>query len=215
MRALLAFFIIIGLADCVATNATNALPPAAGDWLEAAVRLEAAGGHGSGIVVGPNLILTAKHVAAHADDMTATFYDGEQRAVRRVWSDDTQDIALVAFDGEPYGTIMSVSCALPKWGERFWWIGQPAILEWMIRSGYIASPEPDKPTDTPEPTILVVAQFVGGDSGSGIISLDGQIIGVVTAAMGNGSQLGGISAVSTVCGKLHEQSAAIHFAGVE
>ena len=220
MRFWLAALVAVALAACVSVNA---LPRQAGTWLEAAVRLQGEAGHGSGIVVGPNLILTARHVSAHDETMNAVFYDGTTRKITVIWEDEAQDIALLSFDGPAHGTALPVSCAPVSWGQTFWWIGQPNVAEWIMRSGYVALVEPEKMVEVPSPTVLVVGEFVGGDSGSGLISEDGSVIGVATVSMTDilgGSpfapdrtrtMIGGMSPTATVCGALRAQTAAIRF----
>lgn len=113
--------------------------------IAATVILETSDGHGSGVVVGPGLILTARHVAEEGQkqEMRARWANGEIEPVDVVWLSADHDIALMRFPAraKSYATA-PIACAAPVAGEPVTAVGNPLVLEFAVSSGHVASSSP-------------------------------------------------------------------------
>lgn len=178
MRIWLAAFLAVALAACA-----SLVPDDYDDMLEAAVIIEDGAGHGSGTVIWPNLVLTAGHIP-DSPDMQVRFHDGETHHLDLVWRSSEMDVAIWAFSGllRPY---MPIDCSPMEVGEAFSWIGNPSIVRFNLMRGFVSSMAPleYENTDWLKYMLVVSAMFNPGDSGSGIFDSDGEIRGIVTAAV--------------------------------
>ena len=66
--------------------------------IQGVVHLQTAGWQGSGFVVGPRLIVTARHVVEGVNDFTITTHDDHQLKATRAISDKAHDVAFIWID---------------------------------------------------------------------------------------------------------------------
>ena len=131
-----------------------------------AVRLDFTGGVCSGTVVGPQVILSAKHCFAH----NALIAVNGEPAKMLAYSNSGEDHILVKVDRKfrrwaRFGLSM-------RQGDHISWTGNPNGMENIYREGVVSRIEEDE--------ILVQAPVFGGDSGSGVFDETGRVVGVVT-----------------------------------
>lgn len=206
MRVWLAAFLAVALAACV-----SLVPDDYDRMLGSAVIMEGGGGHGSGTVIWPNLVLTAGHIP-DVPGMQVRFHDGDTRKAMVVWRSTDMDMALWSFDGEPMA-YMPIDCSPLEIGEPFSWIGNPAIVRFNLMRGFVSSLVPvEYDYEWIRLMVVVSALFNPGDSGSGIFDDDGEIRGIVTGAVisrinGSSSQSGNglVLPASAFCPELKEQ----------
>lgn len=178
MRIWLAALLAVALAACA-----SLVPDDYDDMLEAAVIIEDGAGHGSGTVIWPNLVLTAGHIP-DSPAMQVRFHDGDIRKATLVWRSTDMDVAVWSFDGAPMA-YMPIDCSPLVVGDTFSWIGNPSIARFNLMRGFVSSLAPleYENTDWLKYMLVVSAMFNPGDSGSGIFDNDGEIRGIVTAAV--------------------------------
>ena len=136
---------------------------------DVALRLEfQGGGICSGTAVSRDVILSAEHC----------FESGRLVAI------NGRPVAALKMvkDGKDH-VLVRVNTRFRKWarigrspatGDRLRWIGKPAGLENIYREGYVARAQTD--------AILVDAHGFAGDSGSGLMDRNGNVVAVLTGA---------------------------------
>ena len=118
--------------------------------------------HGSGVVVGQGLILTAGHVSRGRETFIA-FRDGEivaGKEVKMALEGPAPDLALVY---APTGDreAVSVRCTPVAVGEPLYTVGHPVVSRWTVIWGKVAP----------------------GSSGGPVFDSDGNLVGVATALL--------------------------------
>jgi S1-C subfamily serine protease len=81
-------------------------------------------GHGSGAIVGPDCVLTAKHVSVHMPMVVKTA-DGETFNIVKVVEDPDSDLSLVYIDGVFDETPLKLDPTPLKVGDKITLIGCP------------------------------------------------------------------------------------------
>lgn len=144
---------------------------------DAAVRIETPKGHGSGVVIAPGLVLTAKHVVEKAESVRV----GEHGA-RVLWmSGKGGDIALLAADTAGRRPA-EINCSAPVQGDEVVIHGNPLILRDIATHGKIASSAPQQVEELAD-MVVVDATINPGNSGGGVFGKDGRLVGIVDAVM--------------------------------
>jgi S1-C subfamily serine protease len=135
------------------------------------------------------LWLTAEHVVAGCD--LVGLETGEHRAERvdRVVASQVSDAALIA-DGLPSRDILTLSTAVPQWGEDGYHMGFPAGEPAVVHSRFIGQAQAVRAGGTMQP-ILAWAELerapsfdhaLGGISGGPTLDASGRVIGINSAA---------------------------------
>ncbi|MFI6071745.1 S1C family serine protease [Actinoplanes sp. NPDC051343] len=149
---------------------------------------------GTGIVItSDGVILTNNHVVAGATAITVTDI-GNQKTYRAavVGYDRTQDIAVLKLDGASGLTTATLSSTPAKAGQQIVAIGNaggtggtPSAVGGVISAlnqSITASDESSGASEQLTGLIEVSADIEAGDSGGPLLSTDGQVLGVDTAA---------------------------------
>jgi S1-C subfamily serine protease len=141
-------------------------------------------GGGTGFVVGPNLILTAKHVVLDEatgkfrTDLKATDTHGDSYDTVVVWASEDKDLALVRAALPADMVPLPISCTAPNVGDRVISLGHPLLaIKWGFAFGYISSAFPVDGLVALDITILP------GDSGGPVFNAQGQVIGINDAIL--------------------------------
>ena len=146
------------------------------------VELDGGTASGSGFFVDSHgLILTNRHVIQGGRNIKATLKDGRCFAVGVVAVHERYDLALVRLQGlSGEVSALSFSYIEPQVGEDIIMIGHPQGMDWTLTAGKISQIrgsdiEPNRDvyvqTDTPSNP---------GNSGGPLLSLRGQVVGVLT-----------------------------------
>ena len=157
------------------------------DPIDSVVLVYNDGGHGSGVIVAPNAVLTAKHVAVH-DNLTVRANDGTEYAVTEVVLDTNSDAALLLIDGTFSEPALEVSCLIPSVGASIMCIGTPyeVILQNCVLHGRIVKTGVD--AEDGENDLLILDAHIGPGCSGGPVVYRGKVVGIVTISIG---QLGG------------------------
>lgn len=138
-------------------------------------------GHGSGVVIGHNLIATAKHVVDGKDSLKITFASGAKAVGHVLWT-GKGEIDLAVLDA-PTGDVAPaiVDCRKVHRGDRVFTHGHPMQLHSVTTWGHIASDAiVDKAT---QDGVLMDLTVLPGNSGGGVWGLDGRLVGFADAVL--------------------------------
>ncbi len=138
---------------------------------------------GSGVLVGPGLVLTSAHVVAGAQDIRVV-RDGSYTTAEIVGFDPDMDLAYLAADGL-IGTPLRVSSDGVEAGDAgvAYVVRNGAVVEVPVvvrRSVNIRTEDVYLEGETVRPGFELVAEIEPGDSGGAIV-IDGRVVGVVWA----------------------------------
>lgn len=151
-------------------------------------------GFGSGFFVSRGgELLTNHHVIEGASSAKIRTFDGRTYPLRVILADDPDsDLArLVAFmDGPvPY---LKLAGHTPQVGDRVLVIGSPMGLDETVTDGIVSAvpAEREGQSDLEPATLQVTAAISEGSSGGPVVDSNGAVIGVATAYMSEGENLG-------------------------
>ncbi len=140
---------------------------------DATVIVATSAGHGAGVLIAPNRVLTARHIVA-MDEAEIIFEPGVQTTGVVTWRSELADLAIIEI--EPIaGSPVDIDCTPPLAGMAVVIMGHSARSRpWLLRHGYVASGDiADNGTATLDlPTRP-------GDSGAGVFAPDGRIVGII------------------------------------
>ena len=179
-----------------------ATPPAG----EPTVKVVLENGHGSGVYIGNNLILTAAHVVDGAKDGKVKIKTEGGNILPGVvlWTSKERDIALIRVTGTFGLRAASLSCTTPKAGDMISARGSPGPIEFFTAWGHIAGTVRSfGPWLEVSPTDMTI---VMGMSGGPAFNARGEVVGLAVGGMvvpmGSSASLTGVGFVvpgSTIC----------------
>lgn len=162
----------ISLAGCASVPSNNV-----NDLHRATVLVKHQDGHGSGLIVGQDRILTAHHVT-EGDGLKVSFFKGPSLDGRVVWGDAERDLALLDVDVPEGYPITSLSCERPVSGQHVMTVGHPIQSEWVLVGGYLPNSE------------VVADQYMSlgfpislGTAGGPVFDDSGEVIGMILAIL--------------------------------
>src|SRR3954468_1035791 len=144
---------------------------------------------GSGFFVAPDRIITNRHVIERSNRVEVHLLDGKKFTVRGVLAVDGEgDLALLQVDLPKTVTAAALPIvkAIPQEGETVVVIGNPYGLEGSVSNGIVSAvreiPGYGK-------IIQITAAISPGSSGSPVVNMLGQAIGVATLQAAEGQSL--------------------------
>lgn len=145
------------------------------------VKLSFAQGHGSGVHIGNQLILTAAHVAAGQKAIAVKTSDGQSADAEVLWVSKEYDVALVRLSRPLKMASSPLSCADPQAGLPVTALGNPGPDEFVIMRGHVAASGAER---FEIKSMMVLDMTVGpGMSGGPVFDADGNVVGIVNALM--------------------------------
>lgn len=182
MRSTLASLVIIaavglltGCSDDTLAAGTPVTPP-----LRSIVVVKNSIGHGTGMIIGPGLVLTAYHVVRGKGRPDVRFLNGHSNTGKVIWSEPERDLALVTVDIPQGHPAAGLDCADPIPGQHVVAVGHPKRSEWISASGHL-------PQTSNEHRLYTSLGFrvSRGVSGGPVFNDDGEVIGIVLAILAN------------------------------
>lgn len=143
---------------------------------------------GSGFFVDSNHVITDWHVIEDASRLEVRTADGKTHAVTRIdGGGETSDLALLELGSPVAGTkALTVVNTVPEPGERVVVVGSPYGLDATVSDGIVSSvrnlPGLGK-------VIQISAPISRGSSGSPVVNMKGEVVGVAQAIHGDGQNL--------------------------
>lgn len=150
-------------------------------------------GHGSGVVVAPEQVVTNCHVVQEAAAIRVSTAQGEFAGV---WTRQLADLDLCLLSvanlkASPVKLRPSTSLVV---GESAFSVGNPLGFGLAVGSGLVAMAQ-SKTTPT---ALIATAPVSPGSSGGGLFDRQGQLLGITTAILGTGQNLNHVVAADGV-----------------
>ena len=147
-------------------------------------------GEGSGVIVSPNgYILTNNHVVDHATDVTVIMPDKQEYKARVVGTDPKTDIAVLKVDAGGLEPITIGNSDRVDVGDYVLAVGNPFGVGKTVTLGIVsATGRANLGIEDYEDFIQTDAAINPGNSGGALVNDRGELIGINTAILNNGSQ---------------------------
>jgi|TARA_E500000178_G_scaffold337452_1_gene376653 serine protease DegS len=142
---------------------------------------------GSGVIMkADGIILTNHHVIADADKILTMLYDGRTAPVKLVGSDPDTDLAVLKIDLDNLQPISIGKSESAEVGDVVLAIGNPHGIGQTVTQGIIsATGRAGLGLNTFENFLQTDAGISVGNSGGALVDLDGNLLGINTASIGN------------------------------
>ena len=143
---------------------------------------------GSGFFVGPDRIITNRHVIERSARVDVHLLDGKKLPVRGVLAVDGEgDLALLQVDvPKPSVAPLPIVSNVPQEGESIVVVGNPFGLEGSVSNGIVSAVREIAGYGR---IIQITAPISPGSSGSPVVNMAGQVIGVATLQAAEGQSL--------------------------
>ncbi len=161
-------------------------------------------GSGTGFFVSADgLLVTNHHVIDSAYQVEAVPAEGPAYGVRGIVAkDEVNDLAVLRLDAGRSQPLPLAADAVPDPGERVVVLGGPLGLAGSLSEGIVAAirdpSEVEQRQSGRSPLLQITAAISPGSSGSPVMKLDGEVIGVVVSQFGIGQNLNFAVPVSAV-----------------
>jgi tetratricopeptide (TPR) repeat protein len=143
---------------------------------------------GSGFFISPDRIITNRHVIERSSRADVHLMDGRRLPVRGVLAVDGEgDLALLQVDiPKPAVSPLPVVSAVPQEGESIVVVGNPFGLEGSVSNGIVSAVREIPGYGR---IIQITAPISPGSSGSPVVNMGGQVIGIATLQAAEGQSL--------------------------
>jgi serine protease Do len=147
-------------------------------------------GLGSGVIVSPNgYILTNNHVVDGATDVTVTLSDKRDFKAKVIGSDAKTDIAVLRVDAAGLPSIVIGDSSKVQVGDYALAVGNPFGVGKTVTMGIVsAMGRTNLGIEDYEDFIQTDAPINPGNSGGALVNDRGELIGINTAILANGSE---------------------------
>jgi len=147
---------------------------------------------GSGFIISPDgYILTNNHVVGGADEVTVKTVEGREYSAQIVGTDSESDVALLKIDAEGLDYLELADSDAIQVGEWVLAIGNPFGLGHTVTAGIVsAKGRSNIGIANYEDFIQTDAAINPGNSGGPLVSLNGKVVGINTAIIGPGGNIG-------------------------
>lgn len=179
-----ALALVIGLGPTLMSARPLSYEQRLGATVRVLVFAENAKGRGTGVLVAPDVVLTAKHVVEEADSISIQTRDGNSYWPRRVWTSPSHDTALIFLVRPTSEPVARIKCQSMSIGETYASSGHPLFQLW----GYypLTITGGDTYTDANVPTLGIIdgqGMFMMGISGGPVWDNWGHVVGTVHTMM--------------------------------
>ncbi len=188
-------FLIVASAGSLTVSAQDFLPELVRRIKPSAVAIEtfdakgATLSRGSGFFISGNRVITNRHVIEKSNRVEVHLMDGKKFTARGVLAIDGEgDLALLQVDVPQNSAVLPLPLvqAAPQEGESIVVVGNPFGLEGSVSNGIVSAvreiPGYGK-------IIQITAPISPGSSGSPVVNMRGQVIGVATLQAAEGQSL--------------------------
>lgn len=150
-------------------------------------------GQASGFIISADgLILTNSHVVKDANEITVSLNDGREFPAKVIGQDPNTDIAVIKIDADHLVNLKLGNSDLLKPGQWAIAIGNPLGLQATLTVGVVSATGRNNLDLTHiEDFIQTDAAINRGNSGGPLLNLAGEVIGMNTAIVTDGSSNGG------------------------
>ncbi|MFQ5708145.1 MAG: trypsin-like peptidase domain-containing protein [bacterium] len=143
---------------------------------------------GSGFLVSNDRVITSRHVLVQAFGGKVKLNDRTECAIRGVLAEDTaRDLILLQIDPVLESIApLELFDGLPQEGERVLVVGSPMGFGQSLSDGIVAA---IRKINTVGQIIQITAPISSGSSGSPVVNMDGQVVGIATVQILQGQNL--------------------------
>lgn len=143
---------------------------------------------GSGFFIAPDRVITNRHVIERSTRVEIHLLDGRKFPVRGVLAIDGEgDLALLQVDvPKELAVPLPIVRAVPQEGESIVVIGNPYGLEGSVSNGIVSAV---REISGYGKIIQITASISPGSSGSPVVNMGGQVIGIATLQAAEGQNL--------------------------
>ena len=164
---------------------------------------------GSGFVIDPSgIIVTNNHVVGDADEIIASFNDGEKLKAEVIGKDSKTDIAVLRVKaGHPLPTVKLGDSDKLRIGDWVLAIGNPFGFGRTVTLGIVSAIGRDINSGPYDNYIQTDASINKGNSGGPLFNMDGEVIGINTAIISpSGGSIGlGFAIPTSLAGGVIDQ----------
>lgn len=157
--------------------------PALDRMMASTVMLTDGTGHGSGVAIAADLILTAAHVTEGSAEFTVTTSGGEQHKAEVLWESPSRDVALLRVTDGARLAHSEMACRPTVLDEAVTLIGNPVVARFRVAHGTVASRMPIENSGLNRTDVALDMSIAGGDSGGPVFDADGRVIGLARATL--------------------------------
>jgi serine protease Do len=159
-------------------------------------------GLGSGVLVTGDVVLTASHVVANAEEIMVQFYDGETLPARTFRHAREADVALIRLSQKPSKAKVAVvgNSDEARIGDEVFVVGAPLGLPYSLSRGVISGrhAEPNLYYDGNLLEFFQTDAAINtGNSGGPMFNYKGEVIGVVSSILSRSGGFEGIGFAAT------------------
>jgi len=164
--------------------------PFGGGGRQSAPRSQREQGLGSGVIVSPEgYILTNNHVVDGATDVRVTLSDKREFRARVVGTDSKTDIAVLKIDADQLPSVVIGKSNNLEVGDYVLAVGNPFGLGGTVTMGIVsATGRSGLGIEAYEDFIQTDAPINPGNSGGALVNDRGELVGINTAILANGSE---------------------------
>lgn len=145
-------------------------------------------GRGTGFFLTSTIIVTNRHVIELASSAEIKTSDGETIDVQFIAgvNNDADIILLTIKRSRKLILLPKLAKAFPLEGEDIFVLGNPRGLEWSVSTGIVSAIRSE---GNKQKFIQITAPISPGSSGSPLVNMHGEIIGIATATVTGGQNL--------------------------
>ncbi len=163
---------------------------------------------GSGfLVTADGYILTNNHLVGEADEISVTVDDNRRYKARLIGADPETDVAVIKIDAEDMPYLELADSDTLEVGEWVIAIGNPFRLSHTVTAGIVSAKGRSQiGVADYEDFIQTDAAINFGNSGGPLLNLDGKVVGINTAIIGPGGNVGiGLAIPINMAKSIYEQ----------
>ncbi len=148
------------------------------------VRSERRGG-GTGVVWGPNRVVTNHHVVERSSGVRVHVLDGRTLKANVIASDPALDLALLDVPEDGLPIVPTGDSAALRVGELVIAVGHPWGQPWVVTAGIVSGVgSVEAPNGRNAPYIRSDVRLAPGNSGGPLLNASGEVIGINAMIMG-------------------------------
>ncbi len=159
-------------------------------------------GLGSGVLIRDNMVLTASHVVANADEIMVQFYDGESVEATTTRISRMADVAVITLNSPPADPHIAEigDSDEARIGDGIFVIGAPLGLPYSLSTGVISGKHTERNLSNDGKSLEFFqtdASINTGNSGGPMYNAKGEVIGIVSSILTRSGGFEGIGFAAT------------------